>query len=231
MISTTAPLPQNSLFPRRPVDADYSIATMASKACVMPNNVSSLQRIAIIYYALRFTHPVRLTAHPQFPMIQTEGKRMNFTANTPPPPAPKRERGSVWSWLIFLLILARPLWGIVRSLAPSQVSNSQLWLLIGAPIALAVGFLVLMSVARARNSSSTARLPIPTAPPQPMRPQQSAQPQSSMRPQQPMQSAPWAPVQRPQAPRFEPVITGRLALVGFVLAALIAGAITLIWIG
>ncbi|HZG69410.1 MAG TPA: hypothetical protein VEZ12_21940, partial [Herpetosiphonaceae bacterium] len=59
---------------------------------------------------------------------------MNITSNTPRPQPPRNQRGSRLSWLFFLLILARPLWGIARSLVGPQVTNQQLALLIGGVV-------------------------------------------------------------------------------------------------
>jgi hypothetical protein len=136
---------------------------------------------------------------------------MNFTAQTPQPKQPKPAGRNYVSWIIFLLILARPLWGILRSLVPPGISSAQVLMIVAGVIALGVVAVIAARVRDGRPASS--RLPTPSyAPPQATRP-------TMPRPAGGAMSRP---------PTFEPVITGTVVLVGFVVALVIGGGIALI---
>ena len=147
-------------------------------------------------------------------MIPTRGA-MNITANTPRPKPPKRERRSSLTWIFFLLILARPLWGILRSTIGAQISDTQLWILVVGVVAL--GFVGLLATRGVGNRGADARLPTRIEPAQPLNP--------SRLPGGVRSSYPLGP------PRYEPIITGKVALAGFVLAALMVAAGLLLWLG
>ena len=140
---------------------------------------------------------------------------MNITANTPRPKPPKRERRSVLTWIFFLLILARPLWGILRSTIGAQINDTQLWILVMGVVAL--GFIGLLVARSVGNRGADARLPTGVEPVQPLSP--------SRLPGGARSSYPVGP------PRYEPIITGKVALAGFVLAALMAAAGLVLWVG
>ncbi len=150
---------------------------------------------------------------------------MNFTANTRPR-GPKRERGGNLSWLFFLLILARPLWGIVRSLVGPQISNQQIWLMIGG--VLVIGAVVALIARNAGGSAEQSRLPTPSATGGSSLPR----PATTNRPTIPMEWRPGSAAGYPsRPPQFEPVITGKVLLAGLVLALLIGGALALVILG
>ncbi len=135
---------------------------------------------------------------------------MNFTAQTPQPKQPRKAGRSYVSWIIFLLILARPLWGILRSLVPPGISSAQVLMLVAGVVALGV---VMVVAARVRDGRPAAsQLPTSYAPPQSTLPTMPRPTGSAM--------------SRP--PTFEPVITGTVVLVGFVVALVIGGGIALI---
>ena len=147
-------------------------------------------------------------------MIRTRGA-MNITANTPRPKPPKHERRSGLTWIFFLLILARPLWGILRSTIGAQISDTQLWILVVGVVTL--GFVGLLVARGVGNRGADARLPTRVEPAQPLNPSQL-----------PQDARPGYPV---GPPRYEPIITGKVVLAGIVLAALMAAAGLLLWLG
>ena len=136
---------------------------------------------------------------------------MNFTAQTPQPKQPKPAGRNYVSWIIFLLILARPLWGILRSLVPPGISSAQVLMIVAGVLALGV---VVVIAARVRDGRpASARLPTTAyAPPQSTR-------TTLPRPGGGTMSRP---------PTFEPVITGTVILVGLVVALVIGSGIALI---
>ena len=136
---------------------------------------------------------------------------MNFTAQTPQPKQPKPAGRNYVSWIIFLLILARPLWGILRSLVPPGISSAQVVMIVTGVVALGV---VVVIAARVRDSRpASARLPTTSYAP----------PQSTL-PTMPRPTG--GGMSRP--PTFEPVITGMVILVGVAVALVIGGGIALI---
>jgi|GEM_PF-7050221 len=152
-------------------------------------------------------------------------KDMNFTANTRPP-APKRERGGNLSWIFFLLILARPLWGIVRSLVGPQISNQQIWLMIGG--VLVVSAVVALIARNAGGRAEQSRLPTPSATGGSSLPF----PPATNRPAMPGEWRPGSSSGYPsRPPQFEPMLTGKVLLAGLVLALLIGGALALVILG
>lgn len=143
---------------------------------------------------------------------------MNITPQTPRPRPPRNQRGSRLSWLFFLLILARPLWGIIRSLVGPQVTNQQLALAIGG-VVLAGIVVMLITRGASRFGSGDQTLSMPSQPVRDFRPPTG-------------RNVTWTaprPGYQGQAPRFEPVITSQVVLVGMVLGAVIAGGLALIW--
>ena len=148
---------------------------------------------------------------------------MNITSNTPRPQPPRNQRGSRLSWLFFLLILARPLWGIARSLVGPQVTNQQLALLIGGVVLAGIVVTLITRGAGRASSRGDQSLPVPNQPARDFRPQVG-------------RATSWNPPRTPKAytmdpPRFEPVITPKLVRGGCVLATIITGGSALIWLG
>ncbi len=140
---------------------------------------------------------------------------MNITANTPRPKPPRRERRSPLTWIFFLLILARPVWGILRSTIGPQVSDTQLWIMVVGVVAL--GFVALLVSRAAGDRRVDPRLPTPVEPVRPVQPSQIPMSGQSGYPAGP--------------PRFEPIITGKVALAGLMLAAVVVGVVLLLGIG
>lgn len=141
---------------------------------------------------------------------------MSLTANTEPPRKPQPQRGSALSWIFFLLILARPLWGIVRSMVGPQISDSQLWLLVGGALALLAVVLLVRTIAGLRDAPA-GRLPPRPSPPTPSRPNAPV-------------PAPAPVAGMPRSPQFEPMFTGKVLLAGILLALAMAGLLMLFWL-
>jgi hypothetical protein len=152
----------------------------------------------------------------------------------------RRKRGSNWSsaigWLIFILVIAGgPLLNLLRRAFGGVVSlpNNLLPLLIGGLVALSI----LASVVRAIGSSSRARgdarLPTDAIPPArlpntamppfggPARPEL---PGAPLTPRSFVMPASSREPKLPQAPRFEPIVSPTIMLVGVVGVLLLAGA-------
>lgn len=109
------------------------------------------------------------------------------------------KRSGGWGWLVPLLIAAPTIINLVRSRTAGMLTDAQL-LIIAAGVAVLV---VLVVVGRRTWQSNAAAPRTPT-----YNPQQSAG--------------------TPQAPRFEPIITGKVMLAGLVLGVLFAlGAVAL----
>ena len=150
---------------------------------------------------------------------------MNITANTPQPKKPpdKKPGRNYLSWIIFLGILVRPVWGILRSIAPPSISSQQIMMIVAGAVVLGVVGIIAL---RARES----RPPSQPTYGLPQTGRSIASPYT-----QPPQSRTVLPAPPrsmsntlPRAPQFEPMISGTVVLVGFVVAALIGGAIYLI---
>lgn len=126
---------------------------------------------------------------------------------------PQRRRGSNWSWLIFLLIVfgptvigtLRPFFNDLVNVDQGQVNMDQVVIIAGGVLALAV--LVLL-VARVRSAASRTPSALPT---------------TYTPPTGTISSATNTPM-LPTAPRFEPIITGKVVLAGVLLLMLLAGA-------
>lgn len=143
-------------------------------------------------------------------------ERMNITANTPRPKSPKRQGPNIVSWIFFLMLALGPLRGIVRSLLPAWISDSQLLIMVLGVFALAV---MVSLVARAFAGRSDAPR-VPTIPGSSgPRPQMSAPPRQRLEPARLPSSR--SPSGYPGPPRFEPIITGKVLLAGFVVAVLL----------
>ena len=125
----------------------------------------------------------------------------------------KRSGGSLWGWIVFLVVFGRPIYGLARSLTNGFLSDQQLLMLLGGAGALIVLATLARRIKRSESASTTTFAPSYTPP---QSPSSSAQ---LMR----------AASVTPSAPRFEPVITGKLVLVGVILASLLGGLGLLLW--
>jgi hypothetical protein len=149
------------------------------------------------------------------------GDPMNITSNTPRPKPTGNQRSGCITWIFLLLILLVParniLPAILHTVAP-QMSTGQLWLILGGIAALGV---VVTSIARAvRNRPVDTQLPTALGPDA-----RSPLPGGTqIRPSRPQIPSSSVPGYSAGPPRFEPIITGKVVVAGFVLAALLAGA-------
>ena len=133
---------------------------------------------------------------------------MPITAQSPQSRQPQPKRRINFSWIIFLMILARPIWGIVRSIVPPQIANNDM-------VAVVVGVLVLgafvFTVSQlGRSRGGDTRLPTGSQPERPWSPTGMGTPRPATLPS--------------GAPRFEPIITGKVVLAGAVLLVIFAAA-------
>jgi len=110
-------------------------------------------------------------------------------------PRPTKRSGG-WGWLVPLLIAAPTIINLVRRQTEDVLTDAQLLMIVAG-----VGALIVLVVVGRRAWQSNAAVPrSPTYTPQ----------QSSA---------------LPQAPRFEPIITGKVLLAGLVLGVLFAGGV------
>ncbi len=139
---------------------------------------------------------------------------MPITAQTPPPRKQQPRRSPNLSWIIFALILARPVWAMVRSVIPPQVASNDVFAVGVGVLVLAAFFFTVARLGRGRGTDTR----LPTGP----------QPDRAL-------SIPRAAAPRPfvQAggPRFEPIITGKVVFAGVVLLALFAAVFLVLVIG
>jgi hypothetical protein len=112
-------------------------------------------------------------------------------------PPRRRQRGSALGWLLPLLIFGPTIYNVVRNNLGINVSNQQALIVVGGIVGLVALAVIVQRVNRLREGNTTT-LPTSYTPPH---------------------GKPYVP----SAPRFEPIVTGKVVLAGFVLALLIAG--------
>ncbi|HEX6291008.1 MAG TPA: hypothetical protein VFZ66_17615 [Herpetosiphonaceae bacterium] len=142
---------------------------------------------------------------------------MPIVAGNDPKPA-KESKGSGCGWLIFLLVFFwRPLYNMIRSVVNGRISDQQLLIIVGGVVALVVLALIVQRVNRSRQGSA-ASLPPSYTPPSTLA--------KSYRQLQ-VPSEPFMP----SAPRFEPIITGKVVLAGIMLFWIFGGiGLLLMWL-
>lgn len=120
----------------------------------------------------------------------------------------KKSGGSLVGWIVFLLVFGRPAYNLLRSLTRGIVTDQQLMIIAGGALALVALAVIVQRVNQSRQGS-TAYTPnyTPTTNP-------SASLQQYRTPGNPS---------LPSAPRFEPMITGKVVLAGLILALLLFG--------
>ena len=149
---------------------------------------------------------------------------MSITANSPQPKPPRRGQQSILSWVVFLLIFARPLWGILRSIIGPEVSDTQIWIMVAGITGL--GIMVLFLSRAMRSGPANTSLPPRMEVPRPVQPMQRVEPPvpaaDAQRRAPPIQDYPLQP------PRFEPIITGKVVVAGIVLAMVMIAVVLLV---
>ena len=139
---------------------------------------------------------------------------MQIISNTPRSRPPRGQQQSKLTWIFFVLILARPLWGILRTMVGPQIGDAQLWMLVGGGLGVA---LIAILLVRGRGS----RPPVTQQPGMPA-PMSLPTPRTYTAPSR---------TGMPSAPRFEPMITGKAFFAGLCVVALAIGLLALVWLG
>ena len=149
---------------------------------------------------------------------------MPITANSRQPKPPRRTQQSILSWIFFLLIFARPFWGILRSMIGPEVSDTPIWIMVAGITGLGIRVLFLLRAMRGgpANTSLPPRMELP----RPVQPMQRVEPlgpsADAQRRAPPIRDYPLQP------PRFEPIITGKVVVAGIVLAMVMIAVILLV---
>lgn len=138
---------------------------------------------------------------------------MPIVSGNEPPPT-RNTRGSLIGWVFPLLFFGPMIYNFVRSATRNVVTDQQLLIVAGGVIGLAAMVVIARRIGQNR-SSSTGSLPNSYTPPPNLVPPSRTQ-VSQYRAPAPKQYV-------PPPPRFEPIITGKVFLVGVVLAALLGG--------
>ncbi len=141
---------------------------------------------------------------------------MSFVAGNDPPPS-KRSGGSLISWLFLLLVFGPTIYRVLRNATAGVISDQQLLIIGGGLIAL-IGVIVIVQRINRSRADGGPRLPTPMPPPAPRR---SAPPPDigAVRRVTGASSQPYLP----PAPRFEPMITGKVVLASLIFGAFLAG--------
>lgn len=118
--------------------------------------------------------------------------------------------------IVFLVVFGRPIYNLVRSLTRGIVTDQQLMIVAGGVVALVVLAVIVQRVNQSRQGSSPyspTSMPMnsPTSLP-------TSNPTASLQ-----QYTRPGDVRLPSAPRFEPIITGKVVLAGLLLALLLFG--------
>lgn len=124
-----------------------------------------------------------------------------------PKPA-KKSSGFPFGLIVFLVIFGQQIYGFVRGLTRGIITDQQLMIVAGGAVALVVLAVIVQRVNQSRQGSTTYTPPsLPTS-----------NPTASLR----QYTTPGSP-SLPSAPRFEPIITGKVVLAGLFLALLLGG--------
>ncbi len=124
-------------------------------------------------------------------------------------PQPKRSGGIGWGWLLPLLILGPTIARFVRQSTAGWLTDQQLLIIVGGlAILIAFGIMIHRVNHAERGGTSLPQPPVPKAP-------TSASLQQLRKPSNDS---------LPPSPRFEPIITGKVLLVGVLLGGLLIAA-------
>lgn len=129
------------------------------------------------------------------------------------PKSGKKSGGFPFGLIVFLVIFGPQIYNVIRSFTRGIVTDQQLMIVAGGVVALVALVVIVQRVNQSRQGS-TAYTPTYTP---------SSNPTASLQQYR-------TPGDRslPSAPRFEPVITGKVLLAGFILALLLLGVGSLV---
>ena len=129
----------------------------------------------------------------------------------------KESRGFPFGLIVFLIVFGRPVYNLVRSLTRGIVTDQQLMIVAGGVVALVALAVIVQRVNQSRQGSSpySPTSLSPTNTPTMLTP---TNPTASLQ-----QYTSPGDARLPSAPRFEPIITGKVVLVGLLLALLLFG--------
>lgn len=133
------------------------------------------------------------------------------------PPSQRNRRNSLVGWVLPLLFFGPMIYNFVRSTTRGVLTDQQLLIVGGGLIGLVAIVVIMRRVGQSRAGSSTS-LPTSYTPPTNVAPLSRATPIKQPQPQQyrTRTEQPYVP----SPPRFEPIVTGKVFLLGVVLAAL-----------
>jgi hypothetical protein len=132
------------------------------------------------------------------------------------PKSAKKSSGFPFGLIVFLVVFGRPIYNVVRSFTRGIVTDQQLLIIGGGVVALVALAVIVQRVNQSRQGSSPYT---PTYTP-------SSNPTASLQ-----QYTTPGDVRMPSAPRFEPVITGKVVLAGLLLALLLFGGGFVVLVG
>lgn len=134
-------------------------------------------------------------------------------------PPEQKQRTSLGGWIVPLIIFGPMLYNLVRNATRGVLTDQQLLIAGGGLIGLVALVAIARRVGQSRASSASS---LPTSYTPPSTPPRQLNGYTSSTPSQyrTQLDKPYVP----QPPRFEPIITGKVLLVGVVLAALMLGA-------
>lgn len=124
------------------------------------------------------------------------------------PKSAKKSSGFPFGLIVFLVVFGRPIYNVVRSATRGIVTDQQLMIVAGGAVALVALVVIVQRVNQSRQGSTPYT---PTYTP-------SSNPTASLR-----QYTTPGEARLPSAPRFEPIITGKVVLAGLILAVLLGG--------
>lgn len=129
----------------------------------------------------------------------------------------KESKGFPFGLIVFLVVFGRPIYNLVRSLTRGIVTDQQLMIVAGGVVALVALAVIVQRVNQSRQGS-TPYSPTSMTPTNPQTSLPTSNPTASLQ-----QYTRPGDARLPSAPRFEPIITGKVVLAGLLLALLLFG--------
>lgn len=135
---------------------------------------------------------------------------MPIVPGNEPTPQRRRSGGFGLGWIVWLAILGPTLYRLARNAVGGRLTDQQFLIIAGGLAGLFIMILIVRWVNNTRTGGSTS-LPTGYQPPRQMQGRLPTPPQPR-------------PASLPEAPRFEPMVTGKVVLAGLILAAFMGGA-------